>query len=240
VANCGWCCPRFSLDYFEDSVSFREKYPGEADKLQQISVEINGKPGIYYSIPQRELRGNNCGYLDMESRICKIHDSSPYTCRKELLKIFCVEDRGFIMKKPYGHGWIIRNGVPAMCVAKPFNPKALVKDIGIILELGRIGDRFGIETYCNHIARILDKILESGRIPNRSIVVNEGDLGNWIGEDPLQIKTTEVGNMAEKVLKAGITREKGWLYFIDKAGDVSRARISKKAEKPAKESKKAQ
>jgi hypothetical protein len=35
---------------------------------------------------------------------------------------------------------------------------------------------------------------------------------------------------SEKILKAGIKREKGWLYFIDKAGDISRARISKKAQ----------
>jgi hypothetical protein len=29
--------------------------------------------------------------------------------------------------------------------------------------------------------------------------------------------------MAEKVLRCGIKKEAGYLYFIDKAGDVSRA-----------------
>jgi len=29
-----------------------------------------------------------------------------------------------------------------------------------------------------------------------------------------------------KVMKVGIEREKGWLYFIDKEGDISRSRIS--------------
>lgn len=43
--------------------------------------------------------------------------------------------------------------------------------------------------------------------------------------------------MAEKVTKAGIKREKGYLYYIDKQGDVSRAKMArggKKGGKPAK------
>lgn len=33
--------------------------------------------------------------------------------------------------------------------------------------------------------------------------------------------------MAEKISKTGVKREKGFLYFIDKAGDVSRAVMAK-------------
>ena len=43
--------------------------------------------------------------------------------------------------------------------------------------------------------------------------------------------------MAEKVQKAGVKREEGFLYFIDKAGDVSRAKMArggKKGGKPEK------
>ncbi|MDD4004771.1 MAG: hypothetical protein PHW69_06155 [Elusimicrobiaceae bacterium] len=43
--------------------------------------------------------------------------------------------------------------------------------------------------------------------------------------------------MAEKVLKAGVEREKDFLYYIDKDGDVSRvkmARGGKKSGRPAK------
>ncbi len=46
--------------------------------------------------------------------------------------------------------------------------------------------------------------------------------------------------MAQKVAKAGVKKEKGYLYFIDKAGDVSRAKMARggkkggKAEKVAK------
>lgn len=33
--------------------------------------------------------------------------------------------------------------------------------------------------------------------------------------------------MANKVAKAGIKREKGWLYYVDKQGDVSRAKMAR-------------
>ncbi len=43
--------------------------------------------------------------------------------------------------------------------------------------------------------------------------------------------------MAQKVTKAGVKRQNGYLYFIDKAGDVSRAKMArgkKKGGKPEK------
>ncbi|MHB9155105.1 MAG: hypothetical protein ACYC5N_05345 [Endomicrobiales bacterium] len=46
--------------------------------------------------------------------------------------------------------------------------------------------------------------------------------------------------MAEKVTKVGVKRQEGYLYFIDKAGDVSRVKMARggkkggKAEKVAK------
>jgi 20S proteasome alpha/beta subunit len=43
--------------------------------------------------------------------------------------------------------------------------------------------------------------------------------------------------MAEKVAKLGVDREDGYLYFIDKQGDVSRAKMArggKKGGKPTK------
>lgn len=37
--------------------------------------------------------------------------------------------------------------------------------------------------------------------------------------------------MAEKVAKAGIRREKGWLYFLDKKGNVARAKMARAGKK---------
>ncbi len=40
--------------------------------------------------------------------------------------------------------------------------------------------------------------------------------------------------MAEKVAKAGVKREDGFLYYIDKQGDVSRAKMARGGKKGGK------
>ena len=40
--------------------------------------------------------------------------------------------------------------------------------------------------------------------------------------------------MAEKVAKAGVKRQDGYLYFIDKQGDVSRAKMARGGKKGGK------
>jgi len=40
--------------------------------------------------------------------------------------------------------------------------------------------------------------------------------------------------MAEKVCKCGVKKEAGWLYFVDKKGDVSRAKMVRGGKKKAK------
>ena len=37
--------------------------------------------------------------------------------------------------------------------------------------------------------------------------------------------------MAEKVTKAGIKRQKGYLYYLDKQGDISRAKMARGGKK---------
>ena len=43
--------------------------------------------------------------------------------------------------------------------------------------------------------------------------------------------------MAEKVTKVGIKREKGYLYYLDKQGDVSKAKMARGGKKGGKPSK---
>jgi hypothetical protein len=40
--------------------------------------------------------------------------------------------------------------------------------------------------------------------------------------------------MAKKVTKVGLKKEKGWLYFVDKNGDVSRAIMARGGKKKGK------
>ena len=37
----------------------------------------------------------------------------------------------------------------------------------------------------------------------------------------------EVTKMSEKVAKVGIKKEAGYLYFVDRAGDISRAKMQR-------------
>jgi len=41
--------------------------------------------------------------------------------------------------------------------------------------------------------------------------------------------------MAQKVAKAGVKKEKGYLYFVDKNGDVSRAKMARGGRKKGKQ-----
>jgi hypothetical protein len=40
--------------------------------------------------------------------------------------------------------------------------------------------------------------------------------------------------MAEKVKKCGVKKESGYLYFVDKKGDISRAKMARGAKKKKK------
>lgn len=40
--------------------------------------------------------------------------------------------------------------------------------------------------------------------------------------------------MAQKVAKVGIKKESGYLYFVDKQGDISRAKMARGGKKKAK------
>ncbi len=40
--------------------------------------------------------------------------------------------------------------------------------------------------------------------------------------------------MAEKVARAGVRKESGYLYFVDKQGDISRAKMSRGGRKKGK------
>ena len=43
--------------------------------------------------------------------------------------------------------------------------------------------------------------------------------------------------MAQKVAKVGITKETGFLYFVDKDGDISRAKMARGGQKRKKKRK---
>tara|TARA_Y100000034_G_scaffold20219_2_gene23041 strand:+ start:7921 stop:8136 length:216 start_codon:yes stop_codon:yes gene_type:complete len=44
-------------------------------------------------------------------------------------------------------------------------------------------------------------------------------------------KKWRIDKMAEKVAKVGIKKAAGWLYFVDKKGDISRAKMARGGKK---------
>ena len=44
--------------------------------------------------------------------------------------------------------------------------------------------------------------------------------------------------MAQKVAKVGVKKESGWLYFVDKKGDISRAKMARGGRKKKRAKKK--
>lgn len=47
------------------------------------------------------------------------------------------------------------------------------------------------------------------------------------GKEQLATAGFEVVDMAEKVARTGITKEAGYLYFVDRDGDISRAPMAR-------------
>lgn len=43
--------------------------------------------------------------------------------------------------------------------------------------------------------------------------------------------------MAQKIAKAGVTRDSGYLYFVDKQGDIARAKMARGGKKGGKREK---
>ena len=168
--KCGWCCPRFSLDYFKYNLEdFFKLYPKKAKLLEKQETKFNGKIYKYWSITQKGRKENFCQFLTEPERRCSIHKANPFYCRVEPIKIFCVNNTGWIMKKKFSRGWLERRGTKALCQFFPFDMKELKKDIDLFIELKHIALEFGIETYCDNIISLLKDCLEIEKAPDRRV-----------------------------------------------------------------------
>lgn len=172
-SGCGWCCPRFSLDYFKmDLPTLSSFYPDTARLLEEQVVTINGKEYHYQSITQKARKDNYCLFLELErDRRCMIHNANPLSCRIEPIKIYKVKNSGWVTKKCFSRGWVVRYGSCARCRFKDFDHIALSQDIKLILELGKVAEEFDIRTYAKEIAGLLLGYLEEGEVPRSKILV---------------------------------------------------------------------
>lgn len=61
--------------------------------------------------------------------------------------------------------------------------------------------------------------------------LNVYDLKKQMFEEIEDVKSPLVKEKKRKLVKLGLKREKGWLYFIDKEGDIARAKMSRGGKK---------
>lgn len=170
--GCGWCCPRFTLDYFQCDISeFTNRYSHYSSFLEEIKIKVNGVAKRYWSITQKDRRENTCRFLTHPGRRCSIHEANPVSCQVEPIKFIVHNGIGYIQKKPFSRGWVIRNGSKAKCIFSQPSLSAIDNDIGILSHLDDVANNFGITTYLPNVIQILQDVKISGLIPKKQITI---------------------------------------------------------------------
>jgi len=98
-ADCGACCPRFSLDYLPS-----EKHPYV---LEQRVISFNEEKIVIYSDTQTKHNAHHCRNLDMQNGRCGIHGNQPFSCDFELIRfsMSSTDKPNQLHQKLFGRGW---------------------------------------------------------------------------------------------------------------------------------------
>ena len=103
LPNCGGCCPKFTLDYFEGE-RLKKLYPMAYKRLEKRVVKHNGADVVVYSDLQKDNSTRWCINLGVDG-LCKIHEANPFSCQFELNKVWGTQEKAFIQKRLFGRGW---------------------------------------------------------------------------------------------------------------------------------------
>lgn len=184
-ANCGACCPRFSLDYFEGErwEKFKATYP---DKVKYFKKrEVNGV--TVWTDAQDDHKDHFCRNLDQTNGRCTIHEANPFSCEFELMKFIHQKqnDKALLINKLFGRKWAMKriDGIRgALCEMLPFNFDKLLRDLKLLKELQSIAEAWKMKTKLPEIISLIEKNLpglEQGILPKSNIhFKNEKDLFN--------------------------------------------------------------
>jgi len=158
LPNCGGCCYKFSLDYFEGERLERLKklYPMAYKRLEKRIIEHNGAEVVVYSDLQKDNPTKWCINLGRDG-LCKIHKANPFSCQFELNKIWGTEKKAFIQKRLYGRGWNLERidgGRGALCYMTEYNEEQNKEDLELMSELKTYSKLF------NYNLPILDKLIK--------------------------------------------------------------------------------
>lgn len=141
---CGGCCPKFSLDYIKDSERWRNfvlQYPEKVSFFKERTSDN----AVYMSYIQSDNKGYYCNFLDKQNGLCTIHNSNPFHCEFEIIKLrgqneFEIPSDRIIQlsKKPFSEADSFRcvdGTVGAKCEIEDFKPEAFSRDILMLKEL---------------------------------------------------------------------------------------------------------
>lgn len=159
--KCGACCPKFSLDYFENTKRLNDLkllYPEQYLRLKKRTVSYNNIQTVVYSDFQEDNEGFFCRNLDTKYGRCKIHKANPFTCSFELNKI---PANKIIIKKLFSRKWNmtkIDGSKGTKCEMVGYDLKTAQSDLNLFKELKSIASIFKLNF--NIIDSLLIKINE--------------------------------------------------------------------------------
>lgn len=101
VAQCGGCCPRFSLDWLPE-----EATPETVD-VERVTVEgvNNTRVTLYRHAQGPVAHTKHCDYLLPDTGRCGIHGAHPMSCDTEPLRFVHQASHTWVGVRPYGRGW---------------------------------------------------------------------------------------------------------------------------------------
>lgn len=141
---CGACCTKFSLDYLKDSERWRNFVREYPDKVIHFKERVSDN-ATYMSYTQEEHDGFYCNFLNKENGLCTVHNSNPFHCEFEIIKLRGLNELGIpkekvvqVSKQLFTEGASFRQvdgTIGAKCEIEEFTVDSFKRDIEMLREL---------------------------------------------------------------------------------------------------------
>lgn len=162
-ANCGGCCPTFSLDYLPE-----EKEPHPYPLTRRV-VEFCGRSVEVWTDMQAENKSPRCRHLVRENGRCGIHGKQPFSCDFELIRFHRHADHWTASEQLFGRGWNMKRvdgGVGALCTVPDATTDSALDVARRLRRLVTWADHFGLKAH--RVRRMVDYCETFAERPRRA------------------------------------------------------------------------
>lgn len=169
--DCGACCRKFSMDWLP-----YEMTDAHTEFTNERLIKLNGKDFIIHSYLQEGNEGYHCGFVDLETGWCKIHNIHGFSCDFELIRCAISEKNSSanVITRLYGRGWNMLkiDGVRgAMCEVDNDITQDSINDTIRKLERLKVWiDYFNIDSYIDDVL----KWAKNKDIRKTPLIINNG------------------------------------------------------------------